>query len=132
MEISDRVVVIEPARNHLFVVPQILADGEADGLVSDADEIGSRLGRARLEITAFVENVVSGQERFKVLGDDLAVAKQGHGVTQRAADGVGIALGESDDGVDPADFGGNAPKGREVIVDKLGLQEQVFGRIADD
>ena len=67
VEIGDRILVIQPSLDQLFVVPQILADRQARGRVqriADAYEILGLVRRAGLEIATLVEDVVRRQEAF--------------------------------------------------------------------
>ena len=58
VERGNRVLMIQAAGDHLFVVPKILANRNAGGQLTKPNEIGSLISRARLEIAALVKYVV--------------------------------------------------------------------------
>src|SRR5579863_879671 len=104
-QFGDGIALVEALRPKLFVVPTILANGDAE-LLAGVFEIGLR---ARgLEIAGLIENVVSGEKHFALAEGDFAVAKK------RGAIGGGFA------GLDlrfanVADDGGNGHFGGEFF-----------------
>src|SRR5947209_7608850 len=91
--------------------------GDADGSAGEVADV-LRLSEARLEISAFVKDVVSWEKGFEMAADDFAVAKHGDRVVKRAADGGGIFSGIADDGVDAANARGDRLQAAEVVVDE--------------
>ncbi len=55
----DGVEMIERALQELFIVPEVLADGDADGVIVDGRDFGIGAG---LEVAGFVEDIVGGEE----------------------------------------------------------------------
>src|SRR5436309_5321608 len=79
-QLIDRVVAVELDAQDLVVEPVVLADGDADARPRDV----RRLHRSgRLEVAQFVEDVVSRQQRFVLLLQDLAVLGDDRAVVQR-------------------------------------------------
>jgi len=132
VELGDGVLMVETARDHLFVVPEVFADGEADDLIVDAGEIFVLAQGAGFEIAAFVENVVGRQEGFEMAAEDGAVAEKSDGIVEGAADGVLIRFGIADEGVEAVDLLGDGMDGGEIVGDELRLEEEVLGGIAGD
>ena len=59
--------------------------------------------------------------------DDFSVSQESDGIVQRPADGGGVSLGISDDGVDPLHLRGDVGHGAEVVVDESGLEQEILG-----
>ncbi len=128
-ECGDGVEVVEGAFEEFLIVPEVFADGDADGDVVDGGEFDIGAG---LEVAGFVEDVVGGEEGFAAASEDLAVGDDGDGVVEEATCGAGIFFGEADDGDDVFGGIGDAGDGFFGEGEGGGFEEEVFGGIAED
>ena len=73
-QLLDGIVGIGALRRpQLRVVPGVFADGNAEYFPLEGRDIE---GRRRVEIPGFIEDVVGGQQRFVLLGEDLPLVEQ--------------------------------------------------------
>ena len=79
-ELLDRIVVIAAALPVIAIVPDVLADADAQPPAADVEHLGAV---KRLEVAVFVEDVVGGEQRFAESEIDAAVAQQNRGVEER-------------------------------------------------
>ncbi len=86
-QVGHRVGGVELPGEEILVVPDILADGDAQGqtfvAVWDAQLAG-------LEVAGLVKDIVAGQQPFVGSAENLAVFKEDGAVVQRFAGGLGV------------------------------------------
>src|SRR5712692_10296085 len=84
-ELSDRVAIIKALGPEVFVIPDVLTDGDAELLAAQRED-ALRFGR--LEVTVFVEHIVGGKQHLVLLKQDSALGHQGGNICQGLAGGV--------------------------------------------
>ena len=89
----DRIAAIPPFRPEILVVPNVLANSDADFL---SFEIKRRNRFRRFKITDFVENVVGRQQALARAPDNFSVLQNGGGIAQRASGAFGIPVNKAD------------------------------------
>ena len=93
-QLFDRIVVIAAALPEVAIVPNILADTDAEPASAELEDLRAVVG---LEVPVLVEYVVRGQQRFpKPLSDD-ALVQQHRGIEERPSRVGGIRLRQSDE-----------------------------------
>ena len=105
-------------------VPDVLADVDPDGGAADHEH--GTLGPG-LEVPLLVEHAVVRQVHLVVGADHLAVVREGCGIVY-----VGVRVNEADDHGDASGGPGNLLQAGQVRLDKLRLEQKVFGRVAGD
>ena len=126
----DGVQGIEPAKPKLRFVPGVFAYGDPQGFLLQRHH--PHLG-GRIEVAAFIEDVVGGQQRFVLLKQDLAAADQHRGVAQPLAGipAAGQRRAHQQGGPGVARRGCRQPGQRLLhLPDQGGVLQQVPGRVA--
>jgi hypothetical protein len=72
-QLLDGIFAVQPVRPEVAVVPNVLADGNAQAAPAKGHR---RDGGGGLEVAPFIEDVVGGQQRLAPDGHDLAVVDQ--------------------------------------------------------
>ena len=72
-ELFDRVVVVAAPLPEVAIVPDVLADADAETRAGDIEDLRPV---KRLEVSVLVEHVVGRQERLAEPLDDIAAAQQ--------------------------------------------------------
>src|SRR6185437_14574362 len=125
-ELGDGIAIVEALRPIIFVVPGVFADGDAELLVGEFD-IGLR---ARgLEVTGFVENIVSGEKHFALAKSDFAVAKERGAIRGRLA-GLDLGFANVTDDGGKRHFGGKFAEGGLVAFEEGGTFDEILRRVA--
>ena len=130
---GDRIGGVDPPAVELAVVPEVFADGDADadGRSAEGDGEYQRV-LAGVEVSGFVKDVVGRQQGLGVGSFDLSVTAQRGGVENSLAGRGGIGPDVSHEGGDAVARGGDALDGLHVGFDEFAVEDEVFGRIADD
>ena len=128
-QLVDRIAAVDLRAEDFVVEPEVLADGDAG---ADAGDARRRRLCGRLEVAQLVEDVVRRQQRFVLLEDDLAVARDDRGVVQRLAAPRGVARDAAEDERDVAGHGRERVARLERGGDEGLAVEQIARRIAGD
>ncbi len=127
-ELAHRIPVIQAPRPERLVVPDVLADRDAQ---AHALELERRHGAGRLEVAVLVEDVVGGQQRLLPAPRHAPLAAERDRVHQRLARGRGVPVDETDQ---DAERRGrerrHAIELLEVQVDEAVVIQQIARRIA--
>ena len=119
-EFAHRIAPVNPFRPEIFVVPDVLANGDADFPTLKNKRFNLR---RRFKIAVFVKHVVSGQQTFGRAPDDFSVLQNGGGVLQCATGTRGILFDVAEAKRNFANrFGGFSERG-EVGGHKIFAQE---------
>ena len=105
-------------------IPDVLADVHTDGHVAQPED---GIAAADVKIALFVKNAVIGKEHFVVDAGDRAVVQHGGRVED-----VLPAVDKTDDRRDALGQGADLVQGAQIIANKTGVQQEIFGRIARD
>ena len=126
-EFLDRVAAIKPFRPKILVVPDVLANRDAEFA---AIELERRGAFGRFKIAVFVKNVVSRQQAFVRAPDDFPVLQNGGGIAERASGTFGILVNVTNTQRNCADAFGRFGERGKIGVNKIGAQEQIARRVA--
>src|SRR6266850_530329 len=128
-ELVDRVVMVAAPLPEIAVVPDILADADADAASGDVEELRPV---KRLEVAVFVEDVVGRQQRLAEALLDAPSAEQCGAVEERPALIGWVALGKADENGRQID---GVPRERLERVpasgDEAVAQQQIARQIAN-
>lgn len=128
-QLSDRITGVHGRGPEGFVIPDVLADGDAELLLVEAVDV---LLVAGLEVAGFVEDVVGGKEHFGLLEDDTAIANKGsfigNGLPCPVVVGIDAA-GVTDDGGE-RHLRGDTIEGVVIPLDEGRTFEEVERKIA--
>jgi len=129
----DRVGTVDAPPTELFIVPEVLADREANGdlpptqrQTCDGDFI------SRLEVTEFVEDIVGREQMLGVRGDDAAMCADGRRVAERSTRARLVRLHKPDNRDGVLTCRSYTLDGGYVLADEMSLQEKVAGRVTED
>ena len=128
-QLLDGVAQVPRLLPELLVVPEVLADGDAQPRSRHLDQ-RSRLRRG-IEVATFVEDVVRRQQALPDDGGDATALDESDGVVQAGA-GAPVALGKSNQRRNAIEHG----IGRQLLqhgpatIDELTQLEEVFRRVA--
>ena len=128
-EFLDRVTAIKPFRPEILVVPDVLADGDAEFAAIERKR-GDAFGR--FKIAVFVKNVVSREQAFVRAPDNFPVLQNGGGIAERASGTLGIFTNTTDAQWNGADAFGGFRECRKIGLNKIGAQEQIARRVATE
>ena len=92
-ELVDRIVMVAAPLPEIAIVPDVLADADADARAGDVEQLGAVV---RLEVAVLVEDVVGRQQRLAEALLDAAAAQQHRAVEERPAFVGRIRLGQAD------------------------------------
>ena len=93
-ELFDRIVVVAAALPEVAIVPDVLADADAEPPAAELEDLRAV---ERLEVPVLVEDVVGRQERLAKALLDAPVADERRGVEERPAFVGRIRLGQADE-----------------------------------
>ena len=93
-ELLDRIVVIAPALPEIAVVPDVLADADAEPPPAELEHLRTV---KRLEVAVLVEHVVGRQQRLAETLRDRAVVHEHGAVEERPSLVRRVRLGETDE-----------------------------------
>ena len=121
--------VVATAFPKVAIVPDILADGDAEDSISQLQDL--RLCR-RLKVAVLVKYIVSGKQRLFKGPLHPAITKKGGRVEERTAHLTRIGLGQAHQKRREIGklFGQVAQDGPTALY-KIGIEEQVAGRVAE-
>ena len=118
---------VEPAREE-FLVPNILANGDADFHPGDLDR---RDGRRWFKVSVFVEYVVRRQKRLVKCPDRLPALEEGGGVV-KGLPRPGVRVDESDNQRHASDFAMERFERGQVQRDEARFEYEILRRISGD
>src|SRR5580693_5273249 len=124
--LGDGVSWIQWFRPKVFVVPNVLADGDAQILTMNLED---RLVIRRLEIPRFVEDIIGGQQHLALLEDDASPAKHRGLIGDGLPCSVLHAPGVTDDS-GQGYLCGEINQLPVVSLDECGALQKVLGKIA--
>ena len=123
----DGVAAIESFGPKILVIPDILANGDAD---FPALKFEGQHGAGWFKVAVFIEDIVGGQKAFKGAPNYLAILKDGGGIAQVAAGQhpivVHVAHAERHD----ASGAGDGVEGGKIGGDEIWALQEVAGRVA--
>ncbi len=123
----DRVAAIQPLRPEILVVPDVLANRDAEFYTVENER---RDCLCRFEIAVFVKDIVGRQQTFIRAPDDFSVLQNGGGIPQRASGIFRIAVNIADAQWNRADAFCRLVQRRKICPDKIFAQKQIARRVA--